>query len=107
MPARLNRRRYREVIAMLKEIISDKKAPAARRLRAGETLLEVYARHDRTEAQKEARKRAGKAAEGDIQPDTVPEASEQPQGLHETIDAFLERIRGSKKDEAASNDDDE
>jgi hypothetical protein len=58
MAARLNRRRYREVVATLKELIADKKAPAARRLRAVETLMEVYRRHDATEAAKEAKRRA-------------------------------------------------
>jgi len=56
MPARLNRRRYREIVSTLKELIDDKKAPAARRLRAIETLLEVYRRHDVNEERKEARK---------------------------------------------------
>jgi len=32
MPGRMNRRRYREIVATLKEVIADKKAPQQRRL---------------------------------------------------------------------------
>lgn len=49
---RLNRRRYKEATAALKEIIGDKKQPAQRRLVAIQTLLGIYDRHDRSEKSK-------------------------------------------------------
>jgi hypothetical protein len=90
MPARLNRRRYREIVTTLKEVIADKKAPQQRRLRAVETLMEVYARHDRTEATKEARRKAADTPDGDGQPEASPEAPETPEQVTERI---LERYR--------------
>jgi hypothetical protein len=96
MPARLNRRRYREIVAALKEVIADKKAPQQRRLRAVETLMEVYARHDRTEAAKEARRKAVDAPEGNGQPEESPEA---PGSAQETAEQFLARITGSRTEE--------
>ena len=101
MPARLSRRRYKEIVSMLKELIADKKQPAGRRLQAGQTLLEVYARHDRTEAQKDARKRA---VEGGTNDDATAEAQEAPQECSESAEEFLERIKGSRMDEAGDKD---
>ena len=94
MPARLNRRRYREIVATLKEVIEDKKAPQQRRLRAVETLMEVYARHDRTEAAREARKRSTEGAQEPEQPGE-PEPVSHEAALREA-QAFLARIGGEK-----------
>lgn len=88
---RLNRRRYRESVAALKEIIGDKKTPALRKLRAIDTLLSIYDRHDRTEA----RKKATDAPQGDGQPEASPEPQES---LEDRIDGFLASI-GRKTDE--------
>jgi hypothetical protein len=87
---RLNRRRYRESVAALKEIIGDKKTPALRKLRAIDTLLGIYDRHDRTEASKEARRKAGDAPDGDDQPEASPETQETPEQVTARI---LERYR--------------
>jgi hypothetical protein len=101
MPARLNRRRYREIVTALKELIADKKTPPARRLHAVETLLEVYARHDRSEAQKELRRRAANAPVSDSQPEGVSQAPEPPE---ESVDAFLERIKAMRSAEDNENE---
>jgi hypothetical protein len=93
---RLNRRRYRESVNALKEIISDKRTPPLRKLRAIDTLLSIYDRHDRNEAAKEARRRAQDTPQGNGQPTTPAEA---PESEEESVDAFLARIRGSKEDE--------
>jgi len=90
MPARLNRRRYRDIVALLKELIADKKAPQQRRLKAAETLMEVYARHDRNEERKAAQKRAVDASQGGGQPEGSPEAQEPAQ---ESVEEFLKRVR--------------
>jgi len=51
MPARLNRRRYSEVVRLLKEVIGNPKAGLARRMRAAQMVIDIYDRHDkRTEA---------------------------------------------------------
>jgi hypothetical protein len=89
---RLNRRRYREIVAALKELISNKKAPPQRRLHAIETLMEVYARHDRTIAQYEARRRAAEASQNDSQPSEVPEAPLSPEDALKEAHSFLARI---------------
>lgn len=76
MPARLNRRRYREIVSALKEIISDKKTPQQRRLRATETLLGVYDRHDRQEERKAAERRAAETSNVPTPIQTVEETQE-------------------------------
>lgn len=60
---RLNRRRYREAVACLKELIGDKKQSAQRRLRSVEMLLEIYGRHDRLEQRKDALRKGATASE--------------------------------------------
>jgi nucleoid-associated protein YgaU len=97
----LNRRRYRESVNALKEIIGDRRTPPLRKLRAIDTLLSIYDRHDRTEAAKEARRRTQSAPEAPGEP-TAPSAA--PTGEEETVDAFLARIRGSKTEELATDD---
>jgi hypothetical protein len=94
--ARLNRRRYREVVATLKEIISDKKAPQQRRLRAVEMLLEVYSKHDRMEERRAAQKRASDAPETPGQPDASTDAEETGD---ESVDAFLARVTGGSPED--------
>jgi hypothetical protein len=99
MAARLNRRRYREVVATLKELIADKKAPAARRLRAVETLMEVYRRHDATEAAKETRRRATETGSTPLT-STAPDAT-APAGTglsaEEEARQFLEGLRAKRE----------
>ncbi len=89
---RLNRRRYRESVNALKEIIADKKTPPLRKLRAIDTLLSIYDRHDRTETEK-ARRRAAETAQGDGQPATPSDA---PETTEESVDEFLARIRANR-----------
>lgn len=79
---------------MLKELISDKKAPQSRRLQAGETLLEVYRRHDETERRREARKQPTETQGEPVTQEpsdvaTVPEVLDPQQAAL----AFLERMR--------------
>ena len=91
MPARLNRRRYREIVATLKEVIADKKAPQQRRLRAVETLMEVYARHDRSEVEK-ARRRSVATAQDSVQPTAPEPAPVSREDAVRDAQAFLARI---------------
>ena len=79
---------------MLKEVISDKKQTAARRLQAGQTLLEVYARHDRSEAVRDALRRASEASTS--APTPSDEAHPQETGEESTeqkVDRFLATYR--------------
>jgi hypothetical protein len=97
---RLNRRRYRESVAALKEIIADKKTPPARRLHAIETLLGIFDRHDRTELQKEARKRASDAPQDAGQTIAPPEA---PESAEERAERFLQRFRAQRESTTNGN----
>jgi hypothetical protein len=91
---RLNRRRYRESVTALKEIIADRDAPAARRLHAIDTLLGIYDRHDRTEARKESRTQAAEGAQSVPDAPQVPEAQEtQP----DPLEALLTRIKAERE----------
>ena len=96
MPARLNRRRYREVVTMLKQVISDPKATTKQRLQAADTLLEVYRRHDQTEQRKEARKRPAEtpseseSTEPQEQQQNVPQTREDAE---RAAREFLDRIK--------------
>jgi hypothetical protein len=93
---RLNRRRYKESVAALKQIIGDSKTPALRKLRAIDTLLSIYDRHDRTEA----RGKAGDAPETPGQPEVSPDAA----SVQETAEQFLARI-GAQRIEETEDDD--
>jgi Mn-containing catalase len=101
MPARLNRRRYREAVAALKELISNPKTPPQRKLRAIETLLGIYDRHDRTEAARESRKRS---AEGPSSPATgepqgqQPPAPLSPEDALEQARKYLQRTKAEQID---------
>lgn len=95
MPARLNRRRYREIVATLKEVIADKKAPQQRRLRATETLLSVYERHDRNEERKAAQRRAADTTD-------VPTSTNAPVEIQETAEAAADRFLKSMQKESTS-----
>jgi hypothetical protein len=94
MPARLSRKRYTEITRYLKTVISDEIRSDRLRMTAVESLLEVYARHDRTEAQKEARKWGAEAVQGSEQPTAPPEA---PESAEERAERFLERIRAQRE----------
>lgn len=96
---RLNRRRYRESVNVLKEIIADKKAPALRKLRAIDTLLGIYDRHDRTEQQKEARREL--AAERAAQASAFAQTGSAIPDPEETTEEFLARL---KRQEARLNE---
>ncbi|WP_047495874.1 hypothetical protein [Terriglobus sp. TAA 43] len=91
--ARLNRRRYREVVSCLKQIIADEKAPQQRRLRAVELLLGVFERHDKNELRKGSLRRSEDKRDEDDQasPDTLGGHEES----RETVAAFLARVAGS------------
>lgn len=70
MPQRLSRKRYTEVVRYLKAVIDDSAKSDKLRMTAVQSLLEVYARHDRTEYQKQHRK----AAETPDEPEETPES---------------------------------
>lgn len=95
MPARLNRRRYREAVAALKEIIADKKTPPQRKLRAVETLLGIYDRHDRSETEK-ARRRAVEAAREPGQAETPAPAPVSREAALREAQEFLARMNGKE-----------
>lgn len=92
--ARINRRRYSEVIAALKGVISDAKTPVDRRLRAVDTLLSVYDRAD-----KAAERRAREAVRTDVPEAGVPVSAEPTQDAAPELTAeqqaeqFLEKMR--------------
>jgi hypothetical protein len=88
--ARLNRRRYKEATAALKELIADKKQPPQRRLVAIQTLLGIYDRHDRTERQKSYRKDDGETSVNDTQTDSV---NNTPPTTEEIVEKFLANLR--------------
>jgi len=92
---RLNRRRFKEVVACLKQVIADEKAPQQRRLHAVELLLSVFDRHDKNEQRKDAQRRTTDApdtpGQAQASPDT-PDGQEEPR---ETVEAFLARVAGS------------
>jgi hypothetical protein len=96
MPARLNRRRYREVVTALKEVLTGTKPNARQKLQAATVLLEVYRRHDETERRKEVLKqRAGGPGEP-VEPEASERLPAQPQTREEAERAareFLDRIK--------------
>lgn len=98
MPARLNRRRYRECVNALKEVVGNPKTPPQRKLRAIETLLGIYDRHDRTEQQKEQRRRSTQqsiheAAEEQEPQQPVPQTIEDAEA---EARRFLQRVRNEE-----------
>lgn len=95
MPARLNRRRYREIVSALKELIADKKAPAARRLRAVETLMEVYRRHDATEAAKEAKRRQSSADSTPVSSTATEHPAPATESATEAAQRFLREVEAN------------
>lgn len=98
---RLNRRRYRESVVALKEIIGDKKTPPQRKIRAIEMLLSIYDRHDRNEERKAAQKRAVGASQDAGQPEGSPEAQERAQ---ESVEEFLARIAARHTEEIETDE---
>jgi len=88
---RLNRRRYRESVNALKEIIADPKTTQARKLQAINTLLGIYDRHDRSEAQRVARKQAAESAQGNGQPQ---ESLDTPES---DLEAALAQLRAERE----------
>ncbi len=101
MPARLNRRRYREVVATLKELVSDPKATRSQRLRAVETLLSVFDRADKSEAVRQARRSPVEAPHEAGQPEASPEPPKAPGAA---VDDFLARItaRAASEEQASA-----
>jgi len=97
MPARLNRRRYREIVATLKEVISDPKATRMQRLRATETLLGVYDRHDRQEERKAVQRRA-------TAPQETPTPADTPEETQETAEKAAARFLESMKQKELTNE---
>jgi hypothetical protein len=95
MPARLNRRRFKEAVSALKEIISNPKTPAQRRLRAVETLLSIYDRHDRTEAAKDARRRSAGTPSEPATPDSQEQPSPAPESAQDAARKFLASLENS------------
>lgn len=89
---RLNRRRYRESVAALKDIIRDPKTPPLRKLRAIDTLLSIYDRHDRLEARR-------RAADAPVEPGQPEGSPEPPERIQETSEEFLARITAKRTEE--------
>jgi hypothetical protein len=93
MPARLSRKRYTEIVRYLKAVVADETKADRLRMTATQSLLEVYARHDRTEQQKEGRKRAREGTQDAAQP------TEAPEGAEERAEQFLARIRAERNNQ--------
>jgi hypothetical protein len=99
MPARtprLNRRRYVEVVRLLKETITNRSVALKVRLNAADTLLSIYDRHDRQ------LERKGRTAESEL-----TTASEEPIPVvePETAEQIADRLISTygRKDTNASN----
>ena len=97
MPARLNRRRYREAVSALKEIIANQKTPAQRRLRAVETLLSIYDRHDRSEERKESRKRSEAQTEAGAEAEAA--TTMKPETAEGAAARFIDEMRQKGRNE--------
>lgn len=98
MPARLSRKRYTEIVRYLKTVINDPNKSDRLRMAAVESLLEVFARHDRSELQRDQRRRATEAPQGASPAPEMPEVEEAHQESLSAVDAFLEKIRAGRKD---------
>lgn len=99
MPARLSRKRYTEITRYLKAVIADKTKPDRLRMAAVESLLEVYARHDRSEAER-VRRKAAEGAQGAPQPAGACQAADAQE---ESTEQFLERLR-RRTEETSTNE---
>lgn len=95
--ARLNRRRYREIVATLKEVIADRKAPQQRRLRAIEMLLAVYGKHDKQEERRLSRKQP-------TEPETQEPSAEITETAEEAADRLIASVGQSDKDRDDTED---
>ena len=93
---RLNRRRYRESVNALREIIADKKTPPQRKLKSIELLLSIYDRHDRTEAAKEAHRKVVETSQDAGQPQASTEVTES---VEERAAALIARLNLATKTE--------
>jgi ribosomal protein S20 len=89
--ARLNRRRYSEIVRLLKEVISNEKAGLARRVKAAETLLGVYDRHDRAVERKEARRNS--AEQGSVVIPSPAEVTHAEPSAEEDARAFIAKMQ--------------
>jgi len=67
----MNRKRYAEVIRLLKEVIGNERAGIARRMKAADMLLSVYDRHDR--ATERAERQAAALRAEQVQPSVQAE----------------------------------
>jgi hypothetical protein len=74
--ARLNPRRYAEIVRLLKDTIKNEKAGLARRMRAAELLLGLYERHDRAQERKQVKN----APAGDATPEPGKQDETAPVG---------------------------
>lgn len=96
---RLNRRRYRESVAALKQIISCPQTTQARKLQSINILLGIFDRSDRSASLREQRERAAKAAlAGEALPvETAPESTESTESTEDVVERFLEAIREKRR----------
>lgn len=95
--ARLNQRRYAEIVKMLKSVISNPKATIDRRMRAGDTLLSLYERHDRAN---DRRERAAADAEPET-PEVATETQAEPElSAEEAAQRFLASVRAKYGDQS-------
>ena len=83
--ARLNQRRYAEVVALLKSVIVNENTKLEQRLRATETLLGIYDRHDRSIAS--AERKVGKPSEVDVQ--NTPDEPVEPMSTVDLARRFI------------------
>ena len=110
---RLNRRRYRESVNALKQIISDPKTPPVRKLRSIEVLLSIYDRHDRTEQQKESRRElaaeraAQSTAEAPVQTGSTPDPEETTEEFLARLKRQEARLNEHEQEQETEEDDDE
>jgi hypothetical protein len=91
---RLNRKRYKEAVSFLKQVIADEGQKLDRRMNSVRLLLEIYDRSDRTAERRERR------AESDSQGATTAPDQSLPQSTEtaeEAAEKFLQSIRAKKE----------
>ena len=86
MTRRLSRRRYAEVTRYLKSLIEDEKQPHRMRMRAVDSLMTVYAAHDRAAERAEAKRAAALKGERDATAGDAPDTETEHHAPGETLE---------------------
>ena len=99
---RLNRRRYAEVVTLLKGIVTDQKQPVERRMRAADRLMDLYDRNDKLAERLARRERIDSldsdAEETSAATSTESDAVSEPElSAEEAAARFLASVRAQRE----------